>query len=50
MLAVYAKEANFENPPASVVAGERREPVVQDASGGMATALIQMGRAAGFKV
>ena len=121
MFAVYAKEANLNNPLASVVVGERPEPVVpegwvrvrghvfselvpgtmadyvavprrnaipmpeglspvnaavlgtawltayralftksrlkpgetllvQGASGGMATALIQMGRAAGFKV
>src|SRR6476660_5983319 len=30
MFAVYAKEANFNNPLASVVVGERPEPVVPD--------------------
>ena len=30
MFAVYAKEANFNNPLASVVVGERPEPVVPE--------------------
>jgi hypothetical protein len=30
MFAVYAKEANFNNPLASVVIGERPEPVVPE--------------------
>ena len=32
MFAVYAKEANLENPLASLVVGERPDPVVQDGS------------------
>ena len=30
MFAVYAKEANFNNPLASVVVGEQPEPVVPE--------------------
>lgn len=30
MFAVYAKEANFEDPLASVVVGERPDPIVEE--------------------